>query len=104
MKLRNWQLKELFGKICKYRDLHSRLYLDSKDMKNKFIDYLKEEIIIAYGNEPEKSPDFARIVNVKNWNRLTAMIDDDKVILVVSLMNLTVTSPYLLMNMILIVS
>jgi hypothetical protein len=22
-------------------------------MKNKFIDYLKEEIIIAYGNEPE---------------------------------------------------
>jgi aldehyde dehydrogenase (NAD+) len=82
----------------------SRLYLDSKDMKNKFIDYLKEEIIIAYGNEPEKSPDFARIVNVKNWNRLTAMIDDDKVILVVSLMNLTVTSPYLLMNMILIVS
>jgi hypothetical protein len=26
-----------------------RLYLDSKDMKNKFIDYLKEEIIIAYG-------------------------------------------------------
>jgi hypothetical protein len=32
-----------------------RLYLDSKDMKNKFIDYLKEEIITAYGNEPEKS-------------------------------------------------
>jgi aldehyde dehydrogenase (NAD+) len=34
-------------------------------MKNKFIDYLKEEIITAYGDEPEKSPDFARIVNVK---------------------------------------
>jgi hypothetical protein len=47
-------------------------------------------------DEPEKSPDFARIVNVKNWNRLTAMIDDDKVILVVSLMNLTVTSLLLL--------
>ena len=54
--------------------------LIQKDMKNKFIDYLKEEIITAYGDEPEKSPDFARIVNVKNWNRLTAMIDDDKVI------------------------
>jgi hypothetical protein len=80
-----------------------RLYLDSKDMKKVF-DYLKEEIITAYGDEPEKSPDFARIVNVKNWNRLTAMIDDDKVILVVSLMNLTVTSLLLLMNMILIVS
>jgi hypothetical protein len=49
-----------------WTDLHcSRLYLDSKDMKNKFIDYLKEEIIIAYGNEPENLPDFARIVNVK---------------------------------------
>jgi aldehyde dehydrogenase (NAD+) len=54
--------------------------LIQKDMKKKFIDYLQEEIIIAFGNEPEKSPDFARIVNVKNWNRLTAMIDDDKVI------------------------
>jgi hypothetical protein len=51
-----------------------------------------------------KISDFARIVNVKR-NRLTAMIDDDKVILVVSLMNLTVTSLLLLlMNMILIVS
>jgi FMN-dependent NADH-azoreductase len=80
-----------------------RLYLDSKDMKNKFIDYLKEEIIIAYGRT-RKISDFARIVNVKR-NRLTAMIDDDKVILVVSLMNLTVTSLLLLlMNMILIVS
>ncbi|WP_016988129.1 aldehyde dehydrogenase [Flavobacterium sp. ACAM 123] len=54
--------------------------LIQKDMKNKFIDYLKEEIITAYGNEPEKSPDFARIVNAKNWNRLTEMIDNDKVI------------------------
>jgi hypothetical protein len=46
----------LFGEICKWTDLHcSRLYLDSKRHENKFIDYLKEEIIIAYGNEPEKS-------------------------------------------------
>jgi aldehyde dehydrogenase (NAD+) len=53
----------VWGKFVNATDLHcSRLYLDSKDMKNKFIDYLKEEIIIAYGNEPEKSPDFARIV------------------------------------------
>jgi hypothetical protein len=43
----------LFGKICKWDRLALlRLYLDSKDMKNKFIDYLKEEIIIAY-DEPE---------------------------------------------------
>jgi hypothetical protein len=71
-------------------------------MKNKFIDYLKEEIISIW-KRTRKIPDFARIVNVKNWNRLNAMIDD-KVILVVSLMNLTVTSLLLLMSMILIVS
>jgi aldehyde dehydrogenase (NAD+) len=29
--------------------------LIQKRHENKFIDYLKEEIIIAYGNEPEKS-------------------------------------------------
>jgi hypothetical protein len=53
---------------------------------------LKEEIITAYGDEPEKSH-FARIVNVK-MESINAMIDDDKVILVVNLMNLTVTSLY----------
>jgi aldehyde dehydrogenase (NAD+) len=90
--------KRLFGKICKCgTDLHcSRLYLDSKDMKNKFIDYLKEEIIIAYGNEPENLLTLPELSMLK-WNRLTAMIDDDKVILVVSLMNLTVTSLLLLL-------
>jgi aldehyde dehydrogenase (NAD+) len=46
----------VWGKFVNGTDLHcSRLYLDSKDMKNKFIDYLKEEIITAYGDEPEKS-------------------------------------------------
>ncbi|MEZ7497812.1 aldehyde dehydrogenase [Flavobacterium sp. Arc3] len=51
-----------------------------KDMKSKFIDYMKEEITAAYSNKPEESPDFARIVNTKNWSRLTEMIDNDKVI------------------------
>jgi aldehyde dehydrogenase (NAD+) len=54
--------------------------LIQKNMKSKFIGYLKEEITEAYGNKPEESPDFARIVNVKNWTRLTEMIDNDKVI------------------------
>jgi aldehyde dehydrogenase (NAD+) len=49
-------------------------------MKNKFVSYLKEEITAAYGPNPEKSPDFARIVNSKNWSRLTAMIEPEKVI------------------------
>jgi aldehyde dehydrogenase (NAD+) len=54
--------------------------LIQKDVKNKFIKYLKEEITAAYGSNPEESPDFARIVNSKNWNRLVNMIEPEKVI------------------------
>lgn len=54
--------------------------LIQKDMKSHFVNFLKEEITKAYGENPEASPDFARIVNVKNWQRLVNMIDPDKVI------------------------
>jgi aldehyde dehydrogenase (NAD+) len=48
--------------------------------KSKFIDYLKSEITSSYGENPEISPDFARIINDKNWSRLVAMIESEKVI------------------------
>jgi len=51
-----------------------------KDNKEQFIKYLKHEITLAYGDNPQRSPDFARIVNSKNWNRLKDMIEADKVI------------------------
>lgn len=54
--------------------------LIQKDMKSHFVGYLKEEITKAYGIDPEESPDFARIVNAKNWERLVNMIQPDKVI------------------------
>lgn len=54
--------------------------LIQKDMKSHFVDYLKEEITKAYGENPIDSPDFARIVNLKNWNRLVKMMDYTKVI------------------------
>ncbi len=54
--------------------------LIQKDMKSHFVDYLKEEITKAYGENPSNSPDFARIVNLKNWQRLVNMIDSKKVI------------------------
>jgi len=54
--------------------------LIQKDMKSHFIDYLKEEITKAYGENPHESSDFARIVNLKNWQRLVTMIDSKKVI------------------------
>lgn len=48
--------------------------------KAQFIDCLKAEITNAYGENPEISPDFARIINTKNWTRLVKMIEPDKVI------------------------
>jgi aldehyde dehydrogenase (NAD+) len=54
--------------------------LIQKDMKSHFIDYLKEEITKAYGENPSESLDFARIVNTKNWQRLVDMIEPEKVI------------------------
>lgn len=54
--------------------------LIKKDIKNKFVGYLKDEITAAYGSNPKESPDFARIVNSKNWSRLTSMIEPEKVV------------------------
>jgi aldehyde dehydrogenase (NAD+) len=48
--------------------------------KAQFIQYLKEEITYAYGDNPEISPDYARIINAKNWTRLVEMMESDKVI------------------------
>lgn len=54
--------------------------LIQKNMKVNFISFLIEEIIKAYGKKLEKSPDFARIINTKNFLRLDSMIEREKVI------------------------
>ncbi|WP_166925753.1 aldehyde dehydrogenase [Flavobacterium poyangense] len=54
--------------------------LIQKNMKINFISFLMQEITKAYGKKMEKSPDFARIVNTKNWLRLANMIDPERVL------------------------
>lgn len=54
--------------------------LVQKNMKNKFVAYLKEEITLAYGENPAISPDFTRIINLKNWERLIQQIEAEKVL------------------------
>lgn len=54
--------------------------LIQKDMKSHFVEYLKEEITKAYGENPSESSDFARIVNTKNCQRLINMINAERVI------------------------
>lgn len=51
--------------------------LISKKIKTNFIELIKAEIAHAYGDNPEISPDFPRIINEKNWKRLTAMLEKE---------------------------
>jgi acyl-CoA reductase-like NAD-dependent aldehyde dehydrogenase len=53
--------------------------LIQKDMKSHFMEFMKQEITKAYGQNPELSPDYARIINTKHWRRLVNMIQEDKV-------------------------
>lgn len=43
-------------------------------IKTPFVHFLKKEITKAYGENPENSRDFSRIINGKNWKRLTNML------------------------------
>jgi hypothetical protein len=43
-------------------------------MKDKFVNYLKEEITAAYGDYPAESPDFARIKH----QELEPLSEDDR--------------------------
>ena len=54
--------------------------LIQKNMKINFITFMMEEITKAYGKKMEKSPDFARIINTKNWLRLANMLKSEKII------------------------
>ncbi|WPO78798.1 aldehyde dehydrogenase [Flavobacterium sp. KACC 22761] len=54
--------------------------LIQKNMKVNFVSFLIDEILNAYGKKIDKSPDFARIINTKNWLRLDSMIEREKVI------------------------
>jgi aldehyde dehydrogenase (NAD+) len=50
-------------------------------VKSKLIAALKEEIILAYGENPEISNDFPRIVNQKNWLRLNSFLKNETILL-----------------------
>ena len=50
------------------------------EIKDQFIDFLKAEIIQSYSVKPEMSPDFCKIVNDRNWQRLIQLIEPEKVV------------------------
>ncbi|NUY79584.1 aldehyde dehydrogenase [Flavobacterium sp. MAH-1] len=49
-------------------------------VKSRLLQSLKQEIIAAYGERPQKSPDLPRIINKKHWERLVGLIEHHKVV------------------------
>lgn len=49
-------------------------------VKKEFTTYLIQEIEKALGSNPEESRDFARIVNLKNWQRLKDLLDNESIL------------------------
>src|SRR3954466_4159054 len=45
-----------------------------KDVAKPFLRHLKEAILHFYGDDPQKSPDYGRIVNTHHFDRLTALL------------------------------
>lgn len=54
--------------------------LVKSNVKEEFISHLKTEIKKAYTENPQLSPDYCRIVNKKNWERLTGLLENQNVI------------------------
>lgn len=51
-----------------------------ESVKNDFVELVKSEIIRTYGDNIQQSPDYARIINQRNFETLKQCIDGEKVI------------------------
>jgi len=51
-----------------------------ESIKQKFLDTIKQRLIELYGEDASLSPDFGRIVNERHFERLTNLLDQEKVI------------------------
>lgn len=54
--------------------------LVKSNVKEEFIKHLITEIKKAYTENPHLSPDYCRIINKKNWLRLTSLLEDQNLI------------------------
>nr|WP_312578165.1 aldehyde dehydrogenase [Sedimentibacter sp.] len=51
-----------------------------KDVKSNLINELEKNIIIFYGNAPEKNSEFPKIINIRHFDRLNRLIETGEVI------------------------
>jgi aldehyde dehydrogenase (NAD+) len=45
-----------------------------KDVARQFLDHLKEGVLHFYGDDPQRSPDYGRIVSTRHFERLTGLL------------------------------
>ncbi len=64
------------GQTCVAPDY---LYVHEK-IKDTFVEQLKQTIKEKYGEDPKKSPDYARIINEKHFHRLRQLLSDANII------------------------
>ena len=50
-------------------------------MKDRLIDALREQIAQFYGDDPQQSNDYGRIIHEQHWQRLTRMLDSENVVI-----------------------
>ena len=50
-----------------------------ESVKDELLGYISQNIFEFYGANPQESPDFLRIVNLHNFNRLAGLIEKDKI-------------------------
>ena len=51
-----------------------------RGIKEEFTGYLEQAITQLYGEDPEQSPDYPRVINRDHFDRLSTLIDPEKVI------------------------
>ncbi len=49
-----------------------------KSVKEKFVSHFKDEVFRAYGENPQTSEDYPRIVNTRNFDRLALMLENEQ--------------------------
>jgi len=52
-----------------------------ESVKQKFYDAVQSEIALAYSENPEESKDYARIINSRNFERLTKMLSNENCVI-----------------------
>ncbi len=54
--------------------------LVDKIIKKELLDGIKKYVLEFYGDEPSRSPDYARIINKKQFNRLSGLLKEGEII------------------------